>query len=59
MIDIYGPDNGFGWNLNEIIGAQIVTVPLQVLLDRARGTFIKLGGGILSARHRQLGIRAD
>lgn len=47
MVDIYGPDNGFGWNLNEIIGAQIVTVPLQVPLERARETFIKLGGGIV------------
>ncbi len=47
MIDIYGPDHGFGWNMNEIIGAQIVTVPLQVPLDRARAAFTKLGGGIL------------
>lgn len=47
MVDIYGSENGFGWNLNEIIGTQIVTVPLQVPLDRARETFIKLGGGIV------------
>jgi HAMP domain-containing protein len=47
MIDIYGPDNGFGWNLNEIIGAQIVTVPMQAILERARGTFLKLAGGII------------
>ena len=48
MIDIYGPDNGFGWNLDEIIGARIVTAPLQAPLDRARETFIELGGGIVS-----------
>jgi protein-histidine pros-kinase len=47
MIDIYGPDNGFGWNMNEIIGAQIVAVPLQVPLDLARHAFTKLAGGIL------------
>jgi len=47
MIDIYGPDNGFGWNMNEIIGAQIVTVPLQVPLDLARHAFTKLAGGIV------------
>ncbi len=27
MIKQYGPDNGFGWQDNEIIGAQIVSVP--------------------------------
>jgi HAMP domain-containing protein len=30
MLAIYGPNNGFGWNLNEIVGAQIVSVPLSV-----------------------------
>ncbi len=27
MIDRYGPSNGFGWQLNEVIGAQIISVP--------------------------------
>jgi len=27
MIRRYGPNNGFGWQLNEIVGAQIVSVP--------------------------------
>lgn len=27
MIRQYGPNNGFGWKLNDIIGAQIVSVP--------------------------------
>jgi len=35
MVDLYGPSNGFGWKLNEVIGAQIVSVPLRVALDRA------------------------
>jgi protein-histidine pros-kinase len=30
MLAIYGPRNGFGWKLGEIIGAQIVTVPMSV-----------------------------
>jgi protein-histidine pros-kinase len=30
MLAVYGADNGFGWKLNEIIGAQIVSVPLSV-----------------------------
>jgi protein-histidine pros-kinase len=39
MTDIYGVNNGFGWKLNEIIGAQIVTVPMSLPLERARQTF--------------------
>jgi HAMP domain-containing protein len=39
MIDMYGPANGFGWKVNEIIGAQIVSVPLTVPVKRANDTF--------------------
>lgn len=39
MIERYGPANGFGWNHNEIIGAQIVSVPMAVPLQRAEGAF--------------------
>ncbi|HEV2096118.1 MAG TPA: DUF3365 domain-containing protein [Chthoniobacterales bacterium] len=39
VIDMYGPANGFGWKLNEIIGAQIVSVPLAVPVKRADDTF--------------------
>jgi protein-histidine pros-kinase len=39
MIDTYGTANGFGWKLNEIVGAQIVSVPMSVPLSRARETF--------------------
>jgi protein-histidine pros-kinase len=38
--DLYGVNNGFGWKLGEIVGAQVVTVPMSVPLDRARQTFI-------------------
>lgn len=51
MTDIYGVNNGFGWKLNEIIGAQVVSVPMSLPLDRARQTFttfmILLGGVFL------------
>ncbi len=51
MTDIYGVNNGFGWKLNEIIGAQVVTVPMSVPLARAEQTFITfmilLGGVFL------------
>ena len=36
MTDIYGVNNGFGWKMGEIIGAQIVTVPMSLPLERAR-----------------------
>ena len=39
MIDLYGPANGFGWKLNEVIGAQIVSVPMTVPVKRAEDTF--------------------
>ena len=39
MVDIYGPNNGFGWKLNEVIGAQVVSVPMTVPLQRADGIF--------------------
>jgi len=48
MTDIYGVSNGFGWKLKEIVGAQVVTVPMAVPLERAQQTFttflILLGG---------------
>ena len=40
MIDLYGEANGFGWKMDEIIGAQIVSVPMAVPLDRAKETFV-------------------
>lgn len=39
MIDKYGTANGFGWQLNEVVGAQIVSVPLEVALAKARRSF--------------------
>lgn len=38
MVKLYGKDNGFGWKLNEVIAAQIVTVPMSVALRRADET---------------------
>ena len=39
MVDLYGPANGFGWKMNEVIGAQIVSVPMSVPIRRAEHTF--------------------
>jgi HAMP domain-containing protein len=35
MLDIYGRNNGFGWKHMEIVGAQVVSVPMAVPLHRA------------------------
>ena len=35
MLDLYGPDNGFGWELGETIGAQIVSAPMALADKRA------------------------
>ena len=39
MIDVYGSSNGFGWKLNDIIGAQVVSVPMAVPIARATQSF--------------------
>ena len=45
MIDLYGSANGFGWKLGDVVGAQIVSVPISVALERADAAFkIYLGG---------------
>lgn len=36
MIKIYGSNNGFGWKLNEVVTAQIVSVPMSVPQEVAR-----------------------
>jgi HAMP domain-containing protein len=39
MVELYGPANGFGWKLNDVIGAQIVSVPSALPVQRANHTF--------------------
>ncbi len=36
----YGTANGFGWKLNDIIGAQILSVPMTVPLAIAHSTYV-------------------
>ncbi len=40
LIQTYGSANGFGWKINDTIGAQIVTVPMAVPLKVARDTYV-------------------
>jgi hypothetical protein len=39
MIKLYGTANGFGWKLDDIIGAQIVSVPMSVPIQLAEDAF--------------------
>jgi hypothetical protein len=39
MIKLYGGDNGFSWKLDDIIGAQIVSVPVSVPVRMAENAF--------------------
>ena len=48
LVDKYGPANGFGWQLNEVVGAQLVSVPMAVPLARAHSAWV-LFMGMLSA----------
>ena len=40
LTQTYGTANGFGWKLNETIGAQIVSVPMTVPLKLARALYL-------------------
>ena len=39
LVKEYGPDGGFGWKLKEIVGAQIVQVPMAVPIAQANRMF--------------------
>lgn len=39
LVRMYGTQNGYGWKLKEIVGAQIVTVPLGVPIANAERSF--------------------
>jgi protein-histidine pros-kinase len=39
MVKLYGPTNGFGWQLNEVIGAQVVSVPMSLPIANANRAF--------------------
>lgn len=40
MIKLYGEQHGFGWQLDEVVGSQIVSVPLSLPLEKARQEFL-------------------
>jgi protein-histidine pros-kinase len=51
MIRRYGRDHGFGWKANEVVAAQIVSVPMTVSLKLAHEGFqdfmVSVGGVFL------------
>ncbi len=48
MIKLYGESNGFGWKHMEVIGAQVVSVPMDLPIRNANNAF-KLFMGSLAA----------
>ena len=46
MLKLYGPSNGFGWQFNEVIGSQIVSVPMAIPVSSANQTFYTFMGSL-------------
>jgi len=42
LIARYGSNNGFGWQLHEVVGAQIVSIPFARALAEAAGVFHRI-----------------
>ncbi|MER3434795.1 MAG: histidine kinase [Leptolyngbya sp. ERB_1_1] len=42
QIATYGSENGFGWKLNDVVAAQMITVPANEVLDSARRSFVTI-----------------
>lgn len=46
MVKLYGENNGFGWKHQEIIGAQVVSVPMDVPIKNANRAFTTFMGSL-------------
>ena len=46
MVKIYGPNNGFGWKHMEVVGAQIVSVPMSLPIQNANHAFFTFMGSL-------------
>src|SRR5215207_4585328 len=40
LINTYGTDGGFGWNLGDVVSAQMIYVPASEVFDQARQEFL-------------------
>jgi protein-histidine pros-kinase len=62
MVAIYGPDHGFGWKPGEVIGAQIVSVPMSVAkarADKVRMSFLLPYAGVFGLLFVLLNLMLD
>lgn len=58
LVDKYGAQNGFGWTLGEVVGAQVVSVPSEIASQRLISSltyflatsFLALSGGFFALR---------
>jgi HAMP domain-containing protein len=48
VIARYGPNNGFGWQVGEVIGAQVMSVPLASAQRRAAGLLHDMVGRLVA-----------
>ncbi len=48
MLQIYGEKNGFGWQMNETVGMQVVKLPMLYPLEKARRTFYSFMWSLLT-----------
>ncbi len=46
MLEKYGPANGFGWKLHETVGAQLVSVPMTLPMNRAQDAYLTFLGSL-------------
>lgn len=56
MIRLYGEANGFGWKMDEIVGAQIVSVPLSASDEATRRTFTIVVSALVAIALLVLGV---
>lgn len=47
MLASYGTANGFGWQFDEVVGAQVVSVPMDVPIAHAQRAFVTFMGTLI------------
>lgn len=47
MIELYGSSNGFNWQLDQVVGAQLVSIPMELTQADAREAFFTFMGSLL------------
>jgi HAMP domain-containing protein len=47
LVATYGSANGFNWQLNEVVGVQLVSVPMALAMEQAQHSFLTFMGILL------------